>query len=304
MTKGKKNIKYQNKVVDGKENPKYIDLLDEDKGISGQKFCCVSFLSPEKLLKQRDMFFFEEFLKQWDINKSMDKFVEFLNFVSYKHNLNFDDLTNDFKEFVNDEKKIVYKSGMNDDFKTFMDNNEEAMQGKFNKEHNFQPSTRGIKVRGSFPSVEEAELRCKILREMDPNHDVYVGPVGVWMPWDPDAYKTGRVEHMEDELNQLMHEKNKNESSAKDEFEKHVREVKEKAIEDNKKNAEKYGTQVTQTIDKDGNLVSANNMNTQEAELNKNEEVSVRDIQKELFEGDDVVMEKSDGGLSRITKIE
>ena len=47
----------------------------------------------------------------------------------------------------------------------------------------------------------------KLLREIDPNHDVYVGPVGMWMPWEPEAYKTGRVEYMEDELNQLMKEK-------------------------------------------------------------------------------------------------
>ena len=39
-----------------------------------------------------------------------------------------------------------------------------------------------------------------MLREMDPTHDVYVGPVGSWMPFHPEAYKTGRVEYMEEEL--------------------------------------------------------------------------------------------------------
>ena len=300
MPKAKKSSKYQKKMVDGKENPKYVDLLDEDKPISGQKFCCVSFLSPEKIVKQKELFFFDEFLKQWDINKSMDKFIQFMNFVAYKHNLVFDEIMSDFKEFVNDEKEIIYKSSMYDDFKTYLDTNEEKMLEKFNKLNGFQPSTRGVKIRGSFPSMEEAELRCKILREMDPNHDVYVGPIGMWMPWDPDAYKTGRVEHMEDELNQLMHEKTVNETSAKNEFEKHVKETKQKAIEENKKNAEKDGTQVTQTIDEQGNLVNVNNLNTQETELSKNDEVSVSDIQKELFEGDNVVMNLSDGGLSEI----
>lgn len=300
MPKAKKSSKYQKKIVNGKENSKYVDLLDEDKSISGQKFSCISFLSPEKIVKQKELFFFDEFLKQWDINKSMDKFVQFINFVAYKQNLVFDDIMTDFKEFVNDEKEIIYKSSMYDDYKTYLDNNEDKMLEKFNKTHGFQPSTRGVKIRGSFPSIEEAELRCKILRELDPNHDVYVGPVGVWMPWDPDAYKTGRVEHMEDELNQLMHEKNLNENSAKNEFEKHVKETKQKAIEENKKNAEKYGTQVTQTIDEQGNLINVNNLNTQETELTKNDEVSVSDIQNELFEGDNIVMNVSDGGLSNI----
>ena len=30
--------------LDKTENPKYVDLLDEDKPIAGQKFCCVSFV--------------------------------------------------------------------------------------------------------------------------------------------------------------------------------------------------------------------------------------------------------------------
>jgi hypothetical protein len=51
-----------------------------------------------------------------------------------------------------------------------------------------------------------------MLREVDPNHDVYVGQVGIWMPFHPEAYKTGRVEYLEEELNQLMNEKTKNET--------------------------------------------------------------------------------------------
>ena len=35
------------KLSDGTNNPKYVDLLDEDKPISGQKFACISFVSPE-----------------------------------------------------------------------------------------------------------------------------------------------------------------------------------------------------------------------------------------------------------------
>ena len=48
---------------DGTPNSKYVDLLDEDKAIAGQKFVCVSFVSPEKVLKQKDMFFFQEFVQ-------------------------------------------------------------------------------------------------------------------------------------------------------------------------------------------------------------------------------------------------
>ena len=66
---------------DGIINPKYVDLLDEDKPISGQSFVCLSFLSPERILKQKEKFFFEKFLKHFDFTKSVRKFNQFLNFT-------------------------------------------------------------------------------------------------------------------------------------------------------------------------------------------------------------------------------
>ena len=35
-------------LPNGTKNPKYIDLCDEDPPISGQKFACLSFVSPER----------------------------------------------------------------------------------------------------------------------------------------------------------------------------------------------------------------------------------------------------------------
>jgi hypothetical protein len=291
---------FERKVVNGKENPKYVDLLEEDKPIAGQKFVCMSFVSPDKILKQRDIFFFEEFLKNWEFNKSMEKFIQFVNFVSFKYNISFDDLTKDFKDFVKEEKDNLAKSNLSDDYKTYLDNNEEELQKKFDIQNNFQTSTRGLKIRGSYPTQEEAELRCKMLREIDPNHDIMVGPVGMWMPWDPEAYKTGRVEYMEEELNQLMHEKQKNEANAKQAFEQRVKETKQKAIDENIKKAEKTGNTLSQTIDENGNLIGVNNASTQEFALGEQENISTADICKELFEGENIVVGKTDYGQSQL----
>ena len=298
--KNSKKSGFERKQVNGKNNPKYVDLLEEDKPIAGQKFTCVSFVSPENIIKQKQIFYFEQFLKKWDLNKSMEKFVQFLNFVSFKYNMSFDDLTNDFKEFVKEEKDTLSKTAMEDDYKTFLDNNEEELDKEFGIAHNFQTSTRGLKIRGSYPTMEEAELRCKMLREIDPNHDIMVGPVGMWMPWEPEAYKTGRVEYMEEELNQLMLEKNKNESSAKTAFDQRVKESKQKAIEENIKSAEKSGNALTQTIDEQGNLIGVNNANTQEFGLKEKENISSADIQMELFEGENIVVGKTDNGQSQL----
>ena len=290
----------ERKQLNGKPNPKYVDLLEEDKPIAGQKFACISFCSPEKILKEKQVFLFEEFLKGWDFSKSMEKFVQFLNFVSYKYNVSFDEVSNDFKEFVKEERETLIKSSMDDDYKTFIDKNEDELQKKFDIAHNFQTNTRGLKIRGSYPSQEEAELRCKLLREADPNHDVYVGPVGMWMPWDPEAYKTGRVEYMEDELNQLMSEKTKNEANAKSAFDQRVKETKQKAIDENIKAAEKSGNTLTQTIDEKGNLVGVNSANTQEFALREQENISTADICMELFEGENIVSGKTDNGASQL----
>lgn len=298
--KNTKKNSYESKQINGKNNPKYVDLLEEDKPIAGQKFVCVSFISPEKIVKQKNIFLFEEFLKKWEWNKSMEKFVQFLNFISYKYNLTFDDLSNDFKDFVKEEKEILVKTNMEDDYKTFLDNNEEELEKEFSRIYNFQTCTRGLKIRGSYPTMEEAEIRCKMLREIDPNHDIMVGPVGLWMPWDPEAYKTGRVEYMEEELNQLMFEKQKNETNAKNAFEQRVKESKQKAIDENIKNAEKSGNTLTQSIDEEGNLIGINNINTQEKTLKDQDNISTADICMELFEGDNIVVGKSDYGQSEL----
>jgi len=178
------------KKLNGQPNPKYIDVCEEDPPIAGQKFACMSFISPEKILKKRELYLFEHFVKQWDMYKSMEKFGSFLNFVSYKYKLKIEDLMEDFKEFTKEEEKTINSQSIEDDYKNFLDKREDRLNEQFNKDHSFQTSVRGVKIRGVFSTQEEAEMKCKSLRENDPNHDIFVGPIGQWLSWDPDAYKT------------------------------------------------------------------------------------------------------------------
>ena len=150
--------------------------------------------------------------------KSLEKYTQFTQFISHKYAIDYEKLSEDFKEFCLVEKDELVKNGLtvHDEYLTYIDKNEEALQEEFDKKHSFRTSTRGVKLRGTFATQEEAELRARLLREQDPNHNVYVGPVGVWLPFNPAAYKTGRTEYLEKELNDLMHEKKKNETKAKD----------------------------------------------------------------------------------------
>jgi hypothetical protein len=121
------------------------------------------------------------------------------------------------------------------------------------------------------------------------------------LPWDPEAYKTGRVEYMEEELNQLAHEKKKNEEVAKSAFEQRVKATKQKAIDENKKNAEKHGNVVTQDIDEEGNLIGIGHNTTEQTFSTKDpESISVADIRSELFDGEDIVIGKTDYGQSQL----
>ena len=287
---------------DGSPNPKYVDLLDVDKPIAAQTFGCFSFITPERILKQKEMFFFEEFLKQWEFSKSMEKFHQFINFMSFKYKLNFEDVMKDYEGFVKEERDNIISSSIDDDYKTFMDKAEDDLEKQFNIKYNFQTSVRGFKSRGNFASQEEAELRAKLIREVDPSFDIFVGPIGTWLPWDPESYKTGRVEYMEEELNQLAQEKQKNESAAKNAFESRVKETKQKAIDENKKNAEKHGNILTQDIDTEGNLVGVSATSQEKALTSDSgsDSISVADIRSELFDGDNIVVGKTDYGRSEL----
>lgn len=299
MSKKKAFEKKLNK--DGTPNRKYVDLLQVDKPIAGQAYGCFSFISPGKILKQRELFYFEEFLKQWEMNKSMEKFHQFLNFLSFKYKLQFEEVVKDFETFVKEERELIVSSSVEADYKNFLDREEDNLMKQFNIKHNFQTSVAGFKSRGNYSTEEEAELRAKMLRESDPDFDIFVGPVGVWNVWDPEPYKTGRVEYMEEELNQLVHEKQKNENIAKTAFEQRVKEAKQKAIEDNKKNAEKFGGAVTQDIDAEGNLIGIGNTSIENTFSNKEpENITVADLRSELFDGENIVVGKTDYGQSQL----
>ena len=244
------------------------DELETDPEINGNKFVGISFLSPEKILQKREIFYFEKFVNTWDFNKSMKKFNDFLHFASDKFNLKIDVLLNDYQEFLKDEEAELRAESVLDDYKSFLDLNEERLAEQFNKENKFQTSVRGLKIRTpTVGTLEEAESLVKKVRERDPTHDIYIGQVGKWMPWDPEAYKTGRVEYLEEKLNELHHAKIKNEELAKMEFDKRVKEAKFKAIKENVELAKKNNNVLTQTIDKDGNLTGVmDTMNLDERE--------------------------------------
>ena len=240
--------------------PVHVDLLDEDNSIAGQKFCCLSFVSPERIIKNFEEFKFGKFIDQYEWERTADVYIRFVQYLSYKYDVAFDEMVRDLAEFREAEKEKLQGSSCAGHYKTYCEQNEDELLTQFSKDNDFQTAVRGVKVRGSYESLEEAQKRAEWLRKRDPHHSIYVGQVGMWMPFHPDAYKTGRVEHLENELNTLMHEKMKNETEAKEHFDERVKAAKQKAIEENMSKAEATGNKLTQRLDDDGKLTGANTM--------------------------------------------
>ena len=110
----------------------------------------------------------------------------------------------DFKSTMDKYKDFCYK---------FSDN----LQKDFDEQNNFKTNIRGLKVRGTYNTRDEAEKRAKKLQGIDSDFHVFVGQVGYWLPWDPNADKIEDEEFINSQLNDMM-EKYKENSINKDIF--------------------------------------------------------------------------------------
>ena len=80
------------KGITMKTDSNYVDVLDEDKAIAGQKFACLSFISPEHIIKQREMFLFEKFVENFEFSKSMEKYHQFFSGLGGKLEYRYTDI--------------------------------------------------------------------------------------------------------------------------------------------------------------------------------------------------------------------
>lgn len=100
---------------------------------------------------------------------------------------------------------------------------------------------RSVKIRGVYGTEEQAKQQCQKLREIDPLFNIYVAPVGKWLPWCDDPSKADDAEYQEKELNKLMKSYQENQTRAKIHHEERKNDMIQKGIEDSesKKNNNK-----------------------------------------------------------------
>jgi hypothetical protein len=190
-----------------------IDYLDEDPEIPTQKYCVVSFISPEKVIKQKQEFFFEKFVEWMDYEWKIKGLENFMAFLSKKYSVKIDDLLKDAQEYVNVRKEEVKKTDIHEQYQIFLLKNEKDLQEMYDNKVEFRTNMRGVKVRRSFATVEETQMFAKVLQRRYPKDNLYIGKVGAWLPWDPSEHLMPEVEYAEKELNELMRKYKENESN-------------------------------------------------------------------------------------------
>ena len=182
------------------EKPEEIveDFLESDDPIRGQNFVCMSFISPEDVLANKEIFKVQHFLKD----------------LISKNNIN---LSEDYIEKLEEK------------YKDYVYNIDDQLEREFYKQNDFRTTVRGVKIRGVYDTDKEAQIRAKQLQRRDKNFNVYVGQVGFWLPWNPAPHKIEHQEYFENELNELVHKYKENQTDKEDHFRENIEYVKEQA---------------------------------------------------------------------------
>jgi len=227
------------------------DFLNEDPEITGQKFVLLSFLSPEKVLTKKELFLFEKFLQTFEFNFRVTSFESFLlntlktindklteesdkaeaqdlsgvAQIIRNSRVRMDTVMDNLKTYMKENQAELFASKLKEKYDDFINSNREKLEEEFFSKNEFRTTVRGLKVRGTYASHDEAVVRSKKLQRLDTIHNIFVGEVGKWLPWDPEPSQIKEQEYAEDQLNTLMKKYKENEE-AREEYEREQREKK------------------------------------------------------------------------------
>lgn len=237
------------------------DFLDTDPQIRGQNYCCLSFVSPEEVLKNKEVFMVGKYLQ------NIGKRYRELESLLHEHIKDSDRAKYEIKEFKmsNDE--------LQERFKDFMYVNQEKLESEFYEQNDFKTTVRGIKVRGSYDTLIEAQAKAKKLQQTDKNFNVYIGQVGFWLPWDPNPHKIDNQEYAEKELNTLVQKYNENQEKKDIHFQENIEYAKEQSEIQKKNKEESESRKTIEVIDDSSDTKEENVVNTEDGVVNTEEGV-------------------------------
>lgn len=235
-----------------------IDYLDEDPEIPTQRYCIISFISPEKVIKQKSEFMNEKFVEWIEYDWKIDGLNNYVAFLAKKYNLKVDDLFKDLEDFRKIHNEAIRKTDIHEKYQVFLLKNEKDLESQFTEKVDFQTNVRGVKVRRVFANLDECQTFARVMQKRYPNDNLYIGKVGAWLPWDPSEHMMPEVEYAEKELNELMRKYKENEVNREIFFEEEKAEKMKQQREENKKRAAK----ALEDAKKDAGLADAQDLSS------------------------------------------
>lgn len=210
------------------------DYLDVDPPIRGQNFACISFISPEDVIAKKEVFFFQQYLKSFS-----KEIIDFFEMVKIRYPNDADKV----KSIAERYPAIFNPERTYDDYLFFTTENNDILEKEYHEKNEFRTSIRGIKIRGIYDTMKEAEIRSQVLKKIDSNFNVYVGQVGSWLPWNPNPDTIDDQEYSETHLNTLVKKYKENQTKKDIFYEERKRDLQQAATEENKKQIEKNNEQ-------------------------------------------------------------
>lgn len=280
----KKQLKKNKEVIPVKEQ----DFLEEDDEIRTQQFACVSFIDPDEIVKTKEVYLFENFMKSFsnDMNHLFSTLKE-----------KYSDIDNvGIFNTIQNHYEYVFKNEIQDEFNYFKKNKAEDLETEYYKTQGCIPTKRGFKIRGSYQTMEEAKLRAKKLQAKDKNFHIHIAQVGCWCLFNPNEDDIEDQEYAYDELNTMMKQYRDNRKKA----DEHYEERKNSMIEQNKEDQE-MKKKMLETIEEDSNENKGsgeliNEVNNVVAESNKN----AMNIGDNIVSNDDPWMQNKEQGSEQI----
>jgi hypothetical protein len=183
------------------------DFLGQDPPVRGQNYVCLSFVSPEDVMASKQSMAVGRFLA--DFMRTTREAVE--------------GVAADCGDATIAARLRGALSALEGEggraaaaFDRFVVERGEELTREYTALHGPATSVRGIKVRGSFDTVDEAQAWARKLAKSDPAFSIYVAQVGCWCPWSPNPDDISDSVYANETLNDLMKKYSENQEQLKE----------------------------------------------------------------------------------------
>ena len=222
------------------------DYLTEDQVISRQRYCCISFAEPpSETEKNLETYVTNSFLKHLHENfniipkkKEQTVIIEPMEPVDTTEitkptettepteptettePVDTTEPTEPTEPMESTESNIKFTQ-LFEEYIGYKKFNYTNLLEAYVEKHGNNICVRGVKVRGSYPSLDEARDKASNLQKIDKTFNVFVGQVGCWLPFNPINIEDVEPEYYEKRLNSLVRTNLLQKEHSKQAFENH-----------------------------------------------------------------------------------